>query len=165
VPKIAYNVKLAGHTTGVLVLPKFPTIIIRKIFIYYKNNIYIMTRERIESAIGGVSREELIGLFADLEQTELPTRNELKTFKVEEIKRRRRIAMIAKNKKPSQRRGHNLNVRVTAADRLWKNTWMAQRGDILRHVGVQYEEEITALANCVECPQIVVDFFINKGGL
>jgi len=73
--------------------------------------------------------------------------------------------MIAKNRKPSQVRGHNLNRRVSAADRLWKNTWMAQRGDLLRHVGVQYDEEITALANCVECPQIVVDFFINKGGL
>lgn len=125
-----------------------------------------MTKEKQnDQVIGGVSKEELIGLFKDLEQTELPTRKELKTFKGEEIKRRRRIAMIAKNRKPSQVRGHNLNRRVSAADRLWKNTWMAQRGNLLRHVGVQYDEEITALANCVECPQIVVDFFINKGGL
>lgn len=113
----------------------------------------------------GMSREDLIKSFANMEQTELPTRSEIETFKADADKRKRRIAMIPKRKKPSQTRGHNLNNRILKADRLWKSTWMSQRGVLLRHVGVQYDEEITALANCVECPQIVVDFFINHGEL
>ena len=112
-----------------------------------------------------MTQAELIASFKDMEQTELPTRQELKTHKAQVVKRKRRIAMIPKNRKVSQTMGHNLNNRIAKADKLWKNTWMSQRGALLRHVGCQYEEEITALANCVECPQIVVDFFINHGDM
>lgn len=115
--------------------------------------------------VSGMSQAELIESFKDFEQTEIPTREELLSHKAKVEKNRHRIAMIPKRVKPSQVRGHNLNNRIMAADKLWKNTWMSQRGVVLRHVGVQYDEEITALANCVECPQIVVDFFINHGGL
>lgn len=116
--------------------------------------------------VAGLSQKELIESFADLKQTELLTRTEITTLKSEKPEvRKHRIHMIAKNIKPSQTRGHNLNLRISRADKLWKSTWMSQRGVLLRHVGVQYDEEIVALANCVECPQIVVDFFINHGDL
>jgi len=116
--------------------------------------------------VDGMSQADLIKSFAGLEQTELPTRGEVKSLKSQgKVKSKRRIAMIPKHRKPSQVSGHNLNKRIEAADKLWKNTWMSQRGVLLRHVGVQFDEEMTALANCVECPQIVVDFFMNHGGL
>jgi hypothetical protein len=115
--------------------------------------------------VSGMTQQELIESFADLQQHEVPTRQEVLEHKDQVKTKKRRIQMIPKNKKISQRRGHNLNDRIIQADKLWKNTWMSQRGVLLRHVGVQYEEEITALANLTECPQIVIDYFINHGGI
>ena len=111
----------------------------------------------------GMTQSELIASFADFSQTDIPTRTELKTLKSSEIKRKHRIAMIPKHVTASQRRGNNLNSIVIKADKLWKKSLMPARGVILRHVGCLYDEEITALANLVECPQMVVDYFINHG--
>ena len=56
---------------------------------------------------GGLSQEELLKAFADIKQTELPTRSEIQEHG-KEVKKRRRIAMIPKRRKPSQVRGHEL---------------------------------------------------------
>lgn len=118
-------------------------------------------------SVQGMSKEELISSFAGLEQTELPTKAEIAEYTKEAVdgKRKRRIQMIPNRRKPSQVRGHDLNKRVMAADKLWKKAWAAERGNILRHVGVLYDEEITALSEMTECPQVVVEYFINRGKL
>jgi len=111
----------------------------------------------------GMTQSELIASFADFSQTDIPTRAELKDMKPSEIKRKHRIAMIPKKIKASQMRGSNLNSIMIKADILWKKSSMPARGVLLRHVGCLYNEEITALANLHECPQMVVDYFINHG--
>jgi len=108
------------------------------------------------------SKAEIIKMFEGKGQIDIPTREELKKPKREK-KVPRLILPMKVAIKPSRTYLTNLNPRIAKADKLWKNLYGNERGDLLKAMGIKDHDEITKLVQSRKTPDVVIDYFIiNK---